>query len=212
MTVDRDDSVRPLRERRLVHARSVVEAVQERITAQLEQMAEAFDVFSEQHEVMTTVFIACVRLVAAIAMLAFAINRDIGLDAENWLHACGLRLAVKLHGTKHVAVISDGHGIHAEFLHTREQAINRVATVEQRVLGVQMEMREHRFAWLNCSCWLSCCCFTRHHSSSWLSSECRESPTKCGIRTRSRFAEESTREALDARARGRFHGRRPREE
>ena len=144
VAVDRDDAVRPLRERRLVHARLVVEAVEERVRRELEQVAPALDVLGEQHEVPAAVLLAGVGLVAAIALLSFAVDGDVALDAEDRLDAELLGLHVELHRAEHVAVVGDRDGVHAEFLHALEQALDLVPAVEQRVLRVQVEVREHR--------------------------------------------------------------------
>jgi hypothetical protein len=146
VAVDRDDAVGPLREGRLVHARLVVEAVQERVRRELEEVAVARDRLGEQHEVPAAVLLAGVGLVAAVALLAVAVDGDVGLDPEDRLDAELLRLQVELHRPEHVAVVGDRDGVHAEFLHALEQALDAVAAVEQRVLGVEVQMSEHRFA------------------------------------------------------------------
>jgi hypothetical protein len=160
VAVDRDDAVAPLREGRLVHARAVVEAVEERIRRKLEKIAPARDVFREQYEVVAAILLARVRLVAAVAPLPVAIDGDIRLDAKDRLHARILGLHVELHRAEHVAVVGDRDRVHAEFLHTLEQSIDGVATVEQRVLGVEVEMCEDGFAVRN---W---CCSFSHRSAS----------------------------------------------
>ena len=144
VTIDRNDAVRPLRERRLVHARLVVKAVEKRVRRKLEQIAVTLDVLSEQHQMPTAVLLASVGLVTTIADLAFTVDGNIALDAEDRLHANVPRLQVELHRAEHVAVVGDGDGVHAELLHPLEQALNAISAVKQRVLRVQMEMCEHR--------------------------------------------------------------------
>ena len=88
------------------------------------------------------VLLAGVRLVAAVALPAIAVDGDIRLDAEDRLHARVLRGEVELHRAEEVAVVGDGDGVHAEFLHALEQPLDRVAAVEQRVLAVKVQVRE----------------------------------------------------------------------
>ena len=140
--VDRDDAVAPLREGRLVHARLVVEAIEKRVGRKLEQVAPARDVLGEKHEVPAAVLLARVRLVAAVALPAVAVDGDIRLDAEDRLHASVLRGEVELHRAEQVAVVGDGDRVHAEFLHALEQPLDGVAAVEQRILAVKVQVRE----------------------------------------------------------------------
>ena len=144
VAIDRDDAVAPLRERRLIHARLVVEAVEERIRGELEEVAVPLVVLGEQDKVPAAVLLAGMGLVAAVADLAVAVDGDVRLDADDRLDADFLGLQVELHRPEHVAVVGDRDGIHAELLDALQQPLDAVAAVEQRVLAVQVEVREHR--------------------------------------------------------------------
>ena len=136
VAVDRDDALAPLLQRAAIHARLVVEAVQEGVRAQLHQVAPALQRLGQQHQVKPAVRDAVGLAIAAIT------GRHIGLDAQDGFHACGACRLVELHRRMQVAVIGHRHRIHAERLHPRNQRIDLVATIEQAVLAVQMQVDE----------------------------------------------------------------------
>ncbi len=67
---------------------------------------------------------------------------DVGLAAEDRLHTVGLGLLVELDGAEHVAVVGHRHRLHAPFLNLAAEVRHADGTVEQRVLGVQVQMCE----------------------------------------------------------------------
>ena len=69
-----------------------------------------------------------------------AARRDIGFDPEDRLDLRGLRLGVEFDGPEHVAVVRDGHRIHAQLLAPLEQRLKLNRPIEQRILTVQMEV------------------------------------------------------------------------
>ncbi len=138
VAVDRDEPVGPLRQRLLVHARLVVEAVQERVGAELDEVGPALVVLGEQHQVKAAVREARGRAIAAVA------RGDVGLDAEDRLDAGGPRPRVELDGPVQVAVVGHRHGVHAQLLDAAHQPVDPVGSVEQRVLRVQMQVGEAR--------------------------------------------------------------------
>jgi hypothetical protein len=48
----------------------------------------------------------------------------------------------ELHRRVQVAVIGHRHGIHAQFLHARDERLELVAPIEQAVLAVQVQVDE----------------------------------------------------------------------
>ena len=105
------------------------------------------DVFSKKHKMESTVLLARVRAIESIARLPIAIGCDIGFDAENGFDSRSFRLRIKLMRAEEVAVIGHRDRIHPERFHAREQSIDLVSTIEQRVLAMQVQVREHRRWW-----------------------------------------------------------------
>ena len=79
---------------------------------------------------------------AAIPFLAIMISSDIRLDSQDRLDAilsCGF---IKLHRTKKIAVISHCNRGHSKLLDTLDKRFDAIATIEQRIFGVQVKMNE----------------------------------------------------------------------
>ena len=130
---ERDDPLVVRAEQLLVHPRVVVEPLGERLGRQVAQVPVAEVVHRQQHEVVTD----SLRLVGP-ALLA----RDVGLEADDRLDAVLLRLFVEVDDAEHVAVVGDGHRLHAGVgagLHEIRQADR---AVEEAVERVQVEMGE----------------------------------------------------------------------
>ena len=136
VTVDGDETLRPPGEGRAVHARPVVEAVLEGVGAQLEQVPPAGVVLGEQDEVKPAVGEPRRRALEPVA------RRDVGLDAQDRLDPGRLRLRVELDRAVKVAVIGHRDGGHAQLPHALHQPIDLDAAVEERVLGVQVQVNE----------------------------------------------------------------------
>ena len=129
----------------LVHARPVVEALEIGGGDELQQVAIAGLVPSEQGEVV----------VLLLALSGVAIEprsrRHVGLDPDDGLDARGPRDLEELQRPEHRAVIGDGDRGHAEALRlgedrrrpgVRRRRLDAGGTVEQGVLGVGVEMDE----------------------------------------------------------------------
>ena len=149
MAVDRDDAVRPALERRAVHARLVVEALDERVGAQLDEVAPAGLVLGEQHQVEAAVGDAERLFVAPIArreQLAagarHAVGRDVGFDAEDRLDPRLLAGDVELDGAEQVPVVGERDRVHVERVHALDQLGHAIAAVEERILRVEMQVDE----------------------------------------------------------------------
>ena len=142
VAVDRDQPVAPLRERLVVHARLVVEALQEAVRGELPQVRPAGLVLGQQHQVEAAVGGARVLLVAAVRGPALQLGGDVGLQPEDRLDPGLPRGVVELDGAEEVAVVGDRHGVHPQLLHAGDEAVDPVAAVEQGVGGVQVEVDE----------------------------------------------------------------------
>ena len=79
---------------------------------------------------------AGVRAVVAIA------GRDVSLDAQDRLDPCFLAREVEGDSPEQIAVVGDGHRVHAQLFHAGHQPIDAVAAVQQRVLGVKVQVGE----------------------------------------------------------------------
>ena len=131
-----DEPLVELGEHLLVDARPVVEPLRVSDARQLQQVLVAGEVLGQQDQVI------CGVGDGRLALVVPAAGGDIGLDPDDRLDPGGLRLGVELDGPEHIAVVRDGHRIHAQLLAPREQRLKLNRPVEQRVLAVQMEVRK----------------------------------------------------------------------
>ena len=72
---------------------------------------------------------------------------DVKFAADDRLDARFLRRIHEMHRAKNVAVVGHGHGRHAQFLDPLAQLFYVAGAVEQRVIGMQMQMDELRHEW-----------------------------------------------------------------
>ena len=129
-----DRPIRPsavLAQQLLVDARVVVEALEVPHRVQVREVLPADVVLREQDQV-----------IAAAFGLVVSIGRDIGLAAEDRLHAVLLGLLVEVQRAEQVAVVGDGDLLHAALEHLGKQVVEADRAVEQAVLRVQMQVRE----------------------------------------------------------------------
>jgi hypothetical protein len=90
--------------------------------------------------------IASTRLVLrALLLLEARAGGDVGLATDDRLHARCARLLVELDRAEQVAVVAHADRALAERLHLIEQRRQLDRAVEQRILGVQVKMRESVF-------------------------------------------------------------------
>jgi hypothetical protein len=75
-------------------------------------------------------------LVAPIA------GRDVHLAADDRLHPGRHRRLVELHRAEHVAVVGHRDRRHAEGLHAGDEVGDLIRAVQQRILGVEVEVGE----------------------------------------------------------------------
>ncbi len=128
-----DDALAVRLEQRLVDARVVVEAVGERLGAQVAQVAVAGLVLRQEHQVVAD----------ALALVAHALLAgDVRLEADDGFDAVLLRLLVEADHAEHVAVVGDGHRLHARGGARLHQIGQADGAVEEAVEGVQVQVRE----------------------------------------------------------------------
>ena len=128
-------------QQRLVDARLVVEALRVAEGHQAAEVAVPFLVGRQQDEMEIAGGLEVVApddplLVPPIAW------RDVHLAADDRLHPMRDARLVELDGAEHVAVVGHRDRRHAELLHARHELRDLVGPVEQRVLGVEVEVSE----------------------------------------------------------------------
>ena len=79
---------------------------------------------------------------AAIPFLAIMISSNIRLDAQDWLDAILASDLIKFHRSKKIAVIGHCNRGHSKLLDTLDKRFDAIATIEQRIFGVQVKMNE----------------------------------------------------------------------
>ena len=136
---ERDEPRVVLLEELPVHPRLVVEAGQVRLRDEVRQVAVPLGRLREKREVVVVPL--AVERPHGFAVEARA-RRDVGLDAEDRLHARLERRRLELVRAEHVPVVGDGDGVHPEVLHLMDQVLDAVGAVQEGVLGVQVEMNE----------------------------------------------------------------------
>ena len=134
-----------------VHPRLVEVALQRGQRAQPEQVVHPGGVLAPQRHVgegPAARHVVAARALGAVApadplaFRAMRLGRQVRLDADDRLHAAGLRGLVELEGAEAVAVIGDRDRRHAHLLAALEQIGHPGRTVEHRVLRVHVEVDE----------------------------------------------------------------------
>ena len=155
-----DEALAVLAQEVLVHPGLVVEALGEARRDEAGQVGEAHGILGQQHQVVARVPGAAGVLAVFQALLAggaagleLAVEAGLGghidLAAQDGLHrpvaTAVLRLLariVELHHAEHVAVVRDGNCGHAGGLALLDQVRDAGQAVQERVLGVQVQVRE----------------------------------------------------------------------
>ena len=119
-----------------VNSRAVVEALQVGLGNQLHQVAVAYVVLGQQHQVVGTAF-------GGVAVVAAAVG-NVNLAADDGLDACFLALGVEVHHTVKVAVVRDGQGLHSHVADLVHQVGNAADAIEHAVFGVGVQVGEQR--------------------------------------------------------------------
>ena len=119
-----------------IDPRLEIEAFEERLRGELEQVGEAGLVTGQEREVVARI------LLAAGVFLKPAAGRDVGLVADHRVDTGRLRRLVKLERAVKVAVVGDREGVHPQLDRAIDESIDRARPVEQAVVAVAVEMGE----------------------------------------------------------------------
>ncbi len=130
-----DQSFGVLREQRLVDTRLVVETLGIAGRDELDKVVVPLRGLGEQHQVIG-------RLTRRSALRAPIARRDVDLAPENRIDPALPRVIVKHHRREHVPVLGDGHRGHLQLDGLVEQFLDPAGPIEQRKLGVQVEVDE----------------------------------------------------------------------
>src|SRR5580693_362662 len=117
----------------LVDARLIVKALEKRRGDQLQQIAVTILVLAQQHQMVITI---------GVAAAGQALLRDIHLASDHRMHALLFGLVVKLYRAKKIAVVRHGDGGHLLLHHQIHQLPDFASAVEQRVVGMTMQVNE----------------------------------------------------------------------
>ena len=116
-----------------------VHALDEAHRAELAQVVIAGLVLGQQQ-----LMVALVALPFFFAERLFVtVFHQIELAAHDGLHVVLVGLGHEVERAEHIAVVGEGHGGHAVLLRLLHQGRNAGLAVEQRVLGVAVEVREN---------------------------------------------------------------------
>ena len=117
----------------VVDSRTAVVALEVPGRAQADEVVIASGVLCQQGEV-----------VALFLTPEAVIGHHIGLEPHDGCDAALGRLAVQLHRTAHHAVVGERHRALPKFLHPIKQARDLARAIEDRIVRMDMEMRERR--------------------------------------------------------------------
>ena len=137
-----DESFMVLGKQLFIHTRLIVEAFQVGFGGELNEVAVAGLVFSQQDKVV-------VFFISGAATGA-ALRSDVHFTADDRLYARLHGFQVELNGAVHHTVVGYCQGRHAQFFSPFHQLFNAAHAVKQAVFGVDMEVSEHeRLSCLN---------------------------------------------------------------
>ena len=136
--VDRNQTLGPFAQRGLVHPRPVVEAVDKRIAAELDEVLPSGVVLGEQNEVVTAVGDAAAGSLVPVA------RGHVRLDAENRFDPCCGSLGIQLDRPMEVAMVGHGYRIHPQLANLLDQRTDAIRPVQQRVFAVQVQVNKSR--------------------------------------------------------------------
>ena len=131
-----DEPLGVLGQQILVDSRPVVEPFGIARRHQLDQVLVALVGLGQQHQV--------VGFGLRSALLEAAALRHVDLAAEDRLDAAGARVVVEDHRREHVAVLGDRERRHVELDRFVQQLVDAAGAVEERKLGVQVQVNEVR--------------------------------------------------------------------
>ena len=132
-----DQTLLVRRQQFLVDARLVIIALQVRGGGQLDEVLVAGFVLGQQSQMMISVPAA-----AAGLFLQAAARGDIDLAADDRFDSLFARRLVKINRAVKHAVVGDGQGGEFQFVRLFHQPVQAAGPIEQRILGVQMQMNK----------------------------------------------------------------------
>ena len=118
----------------LADARLAVEAVERCLGRDTDEVSVAFFILGEHQQVIV--------VVAFAGRAVVFVFRDVELAAEDRLDAFFLRGLEEVHGAVDVAVVGHGDGLLAQRGNAVNEFLDVAGSVEEGVLGVQMEVGE----------------------------------------------------------------------
>ncbi len=131
-----DQALRVARQQVFVDARLIVKPFEVGGGNQVNQVAVAFLVFAQEDEVVVAV---------AVVPDFVPLLRDIDLASEDRSDAFLLGGGVELHGAEQVAVIGQRDRRHALLGHGLDQLVDFARSIQQRIVGVEMQVDKRRF-------------------------------------------------------------------
>ena len=121
----------------LVDPRLVVEAFGVARRDELDEIVIPLEVLGEQDQMI-------LRLARVAALRVPASRRHVDLAAENRIQSARSRVIVKDHRREQVPVLGHGDGRHLQLDGLIQQLVDAARAVQQRELGVQVQMNEIR--------------------------------------------------------------------
>ncbi|MEZ5081244.1 MAG: hypothetical protein R2878_11435 [Thermoleophilia bacterium] len=131
-----DDPVGVLGHQLVVDARAAVVALEVPLRAELDEVVVALRVLGEQRDV---------RAMLA-ARTSVAIGNQVRLEADDRRDAALACLAVQLDGAAHDAVVGQRRRRLAQLLHAIQQPVDTAGSIQDGVVGVDVEVRERSLA------------------------------------------------------------------
>ena len=81
-------------------------------------------------------------LAAGLRFIKPGSRGDVDLAANDRLHPTGFTGSIEIHGSEHIAMIGHRQGRHTCCRNMRDEVLNLVRPIEQRILGMRMEVDE----------------------------------------------------------------------
>jgi hypothetical protein len=132
---ERDQTLGVPRQQVFIDAGLVIKPFEVTGRDQLDQVAVAFLVLTQQHQVVVAI---------GVALNVVTLLRDVYFAADYGMNAVLARLIIELDRSEQVAVVGHGDRRHLLLLRDFHQLRNFAGAVEQRVIGMAMKMNERR--------------------------------------------------------------------
>ena len=136
MPIDRNQTIAACLKQRTIHARLVIKPGEVSLRGEAHEIAPARVGFREEHQVVAAIRDTREGPVAPIA------RGDVGLAPQDGFDARGPGGFEKGQRTEQVAMVGHCNRVHAEGLDPGDQAVQAVASIEQRILRMQVQVDE----------------------------------------------------------------------